>query len=75
MALVERTLPALDPAAANDETPNAIFRCADSVKGGAATFGFADLAQLTHQMETLLHRLRRRELDVWTPRHRGSMCC
>ena len=41
LALMERTLPALDRDAANDETPNAIFRCAQSVKGGAATFGFA----------------------------------
>ena len=25
---------------------------AHSVKGGAATFGFADVAELTHQMES-----------------------
>ncbi len=41
---------------------NGIFRCAHSVKGGAATFGFADVAELTHQMESLLDRLRRHEL-------------
>ena len=41
---------------------NAIFRCAHSIKGGAATFGFADVAELTHQMETLLDKLRRHEL-------------
>ena len=30
--------------AADDEELNAIFRCAHSIKGGAATFGFNDVA-------------------------------
>ncbi|GMV55304.1 MAG: hypothetical protein AMXMBFR6_11090 [Betaproteobacteria bacterium] len=47
---------------ADDETLNSIFRCAHSVKGGAATFGFTDMAELTHEMETLLDRLRRHEV-------------
>ncbi|MEN9630187.1 MAG: chemotaxis protein, partial [Pseudomonadota bacterium] len=51
---MEQMLLNLDIAAADDEELNAIFRCAHSVKGGAATFGFADVAELTHQMETLL---------------------
>src|SRR5690606_19449388 len=59
---LEQQLLALDLAAAEEETLNAIFRCAHSIKGGAATFGFADLAELTHEMESLLDRLRRREL-------------
>ncbi|MGL6110686.1 MAG: chemotaxis protein CheA, partial [Rubrivivax sp.] len=58
----EQLLLGLDLGAADDDTLNAVFRCAHSVKGGAATFGFADVAELTHQMETLLDRLRRREL-------------
>src|SRR5207237_86285 len=53
--------------AADDEELNSIFRCAHSVKGGAATFGFADVAELTHQMETLLDKLRRRELAPTPP--------
>ncbi|MFG6416793.1 chemotaxis protein CheA [Roseateles sp. DC23W] len=48
---------------ADDEELNAIFRCAHSIKGGAATFGFSDVAELTHQMETLLDKLRRHELQ------------
>ncbi|MDP1647426.1 MAG: chemotaxis protein CheA, partial [Rubrivivax sp.] len=48
---------------ADDETLNSIFRCAHSVKGGAATFGFNDVAELTHQMESLLDKLRRHELE------------
>ena len=59
---MERKLLELDVEAADDEELNAIFRCAHSVKGGAATFGFADVAALTHQMETLLDKLRRHEL-------------
>jgi len=60
---MEQMLLALDVAAAQDEELNAIFRCAHSVKGGAATFGFADVAELTHQAESLLDKLRRHELQ------------
>lgn len=63
---MEQLLLELDIEAADDEEMNAIFRCAHSIKGGAATFGFSDVAELTHQMETLLDKLRRHEL-VPTP--------
>jgi two-component system chemotaxis sensor kinase CheA len=61
---MERMLLNLDLGNHDDEQLNAIFRCAHSVKGGAATFGFADVAELTHQMETLLDKLRRHELQI-----------
>ena len=54
----------VDMTAADDEELNAIFRCAHSIKGGAAAFGFMDVAELTHQMETLLDKLRRHEADA-----------
>ncbi|WP_332750169.1 chemotaxis protein CheA [Hydrogenophaga sp.] len=60
---MEQMLLALDVEKADDEELNAIFRCAHSIKGGAATFGFADVAELTHQMESLLDKLRRHELN------------
>ncbi|MBA3591633.1 chemotaxis protein CheW [Methylibium sp.] len=60
---MEQLLLAIDVEQADDEELNAIFRCAHSIKGGAATFGFADVAELTHQMETLLDKLRRHELE------------
>lgn len=60
---MEQLLLELDIEAADDEELNAIFRCAHSIKGGAATFGFSDVAELTHQMETLLDKLRRHELQ------------
>ena len=59
---MEQMLLELDLVQADEEELNAIFRCAHSVKGGAATFGFNDVAELTHQMETLLDKLRRHEL-------------
>jgi len=59
---MEQLLLELDLTQADDEELNAVFRCAHSIKGGAATFGFADVAELTHQMETLLDKLRRHEL-------------
>ncbi len=61
---MEQMLLVLDVSAANDEELNGIFRCAHSIKGGSATFGFADVAELTHQMESLLDRLRRHELQL-----------
>ena len=64
---MEQLLLSTDLESADDEALNAIFRCAHSVKGGAATFGFADVAALTHQMETLLDKLRRRELAASPP--------
>src|SRR5574343_1070502 len=59
---MEQLLLNLNIETADDEELNAIFRCAHSIKGGAATFGFSDVAELTHQMETLLDKLRRHEL-------------
>ncbi len=58
----EQQLVDMDVDAPADETLHAVFRCAHSVKGGAATFGFADVTALTHAMETLLDSLRRHEL-------------
>lgn len=60
--LMEQMLLSLNLETADDEELNGIFRCAHSIKGGAATFGFSDVAELTHQMESLLDKLRRHEL-------------
>jgi two-component system chemotaxis sensor kinase CheA len=58
---MEQMLLNLDPGSADREQLDAIFRCAHSVKGGAAAFGLSDVAELTHEMETLLDKLRRGE--------------
>ena len=60
---MEHILLDLDLSSANDEELNAIFRCAHPTKGGAAPFGFSDVAELTHHMESLLDRLRRHEIQ------------
>ncbi|QOY63315.1 chemotaxis protein CheW [Lysobacter sp. H21R4] len=47
------------------DTINTIFRAAHSIKGGAATFGFGNVTDLTHLLETLLDEARagHRRLD------------
>jgi two-component system chemotaxis sensor kinase CheA len=64
LATIEKVLLALDVAAPDPEDLNAIFRAAHSIKGGAGTFGFNDMADFTHVMETLLDRLRKGELGI-----------
>jgi two-component system chemotaxis sensor kinase CheA len=61
---MESMLLALDQYPQADETLNAVFRVAHSIKGGAAAFGFADVTALTHDMETLLDRLRQHEATL-----------
>ena len=64
---MERGLLSLESGAgtADAETINVIFRAAHSIKGGAATFGFSSVTDLTHLLETLLDEARagRRSLD------------
>ena len=66
LAAMESLLLRLDTGAPDAEELNAIFRAAHSIKGGAGTFGFTDLAELTHEAETLLDRLRKNELAAST---------
>ncbi|MCK5497604.1 MAG: Hpt domain-containing protein [Gammaproteobacteria bacterium] len=40
------------------EMINTIFRAAHSIKGGAETFGFNDISEFTHGMETMLDEMR-----------------
>jgi two-component system chemotaxis sensor kinase CheA len=46
------------------ESINTIFRAAHSIKGGSATFGFAEVASFTHGVETLLDEMRNRVRPV-----------
>ncbi|MHC1480576.1 chemotaxis protein CheA [Frateuria aurantia] len=55
---METTLLALGGQEADPELVNTIFRAAHSIKGGAATFGFADIASFTHIAESLLDEVR-----------------
>ena len=55
---MEAALLTLDPDTADSETVNTIFRAAHSIKGGAGTFGFSEIATFTHDLETLLDQVR-----------------
>ncbi|HEI8866184.1 TPA: chemotaxis protein CheA [Serratia odorifera] len=66
LADMEQHLLELDPLAPDIEPLNAIFRAAHSIKGGAATFGFAVLQETTHLLENLLDSARRQEMDLST---------
>ncbi len=58
-ALLKLTLGAPEP-----ELIGTIFRVAHSIKGGAATFGFAEVTSFTHTCETLLDELRSNRKEV-----------
>ncbi|HEX5093359.1 MAG TPA: chemotaxis protein CheW [Burkholderiales bacterium] len=64
LADMERRLLALDPAQVEREDVDGIFRAAHSIKGGANMFGFAEIAQVTHELETLLDAARRGSLAM-----------
>lgn len=49
------------------EIINTVFRAAHSIKGGSATFGFQEIAGVTHLLETLLDQIRNGERAVCLP--------
>jgi len=61
---MENLLLSLDIESPEQEDLNAIFRAAHSIKGGSATFGFTDIAEVTHILESLLDRIRNGELAL-----------
>lgn len=64
LASLETLLLSLDLNKPDSEKLNAIFRAAHSIKGSASTFGFPDMASVTHDLETLLDRVRKQELQL-----------
>ncbi|WP_373974848.1 chemotaxis protein CheW [Chitinibacter sp. SCUT-21] len=64
LANMEALLLKLDVTSPDPEDLNAIFRAAHSIKGGAATFGFTDLTEVTHVLENLLDRIRKNEIAL-----------
>lgn len=55
---MEQGLLEMDIANPDAEVINTIFRSAHSIKGGAGTFGFTQVADFTHVLETLLDEVR-----------------
>jgi two-component system chemotaxis sensor kinase CheA len=64
LAEAERLLLGIDIDQPDTEDLNAIFRAAHSIKGGAATFGFMDMAEITHVLENLLDKIRKNEMKL-----------
>ena len=64
LAGMEKLLLALDVSHPDMDNLNAIFRAAHSIKGGAGTFGFDDMTEVTHILETLLDRLRKQDMTL-----------
>ncbi len=61
---MEAALLGLDTGAVDLDAIHAIFRAAHSIKGGSATFGFTQMAEFTHVMETLLDEMREGRREV-----------
>jgi two-component system chemotaxis sensor kinase CheA len=64
LAEAERLLLSIDMENPDAEDLNAIFRAAHSIKGGAATFGFMDMTEITHVLENLLDKIRKNEMAL-----------
>ena len=61
---MEHLLLELDVQDPGKDALNAIFRTAHSIKGGSATFGFNEITETTHILESLLDKLRNDELQL-----------
>ncbi|MDH4607548.1 chemotaxis protein CheW [Pseudomonas sp. BN102] len=64
LASLELLLLGLDLQRPDAEELNGIFRAAHSIKGSAGMFGFDDLTAVTHELETLLDRIRSGQLAL-----------
>ena len=62
--IMESELLNLSPGTADKEITNTIFRAAHSIKGSAGTFGFSEISDFTHKMETVLDKMRNDELEI-----------
>lgn len=61
---MESLLLGINANAPDTEQLNAVFRAAHSIKGGAAMFGFKDITELTHEMETVFDRVRKGQMPL-----------
>jgi two-component system chemotaxis sensor kinase CheA len=77
---LELQLIALADASSHQDTPsetcdslmNTIFRLIHTVKGGAGSFGFKNIAALAHKAENLLDAIRKKTIKL--DRHRLDLC-
>lgn len=62
--IMEAALLELDPDNLDSERIDEIFRAAHSIKGGSGTFGFQQIADFTHVVETLLDLIRSDQFKI-----------
>lgn len=58
LQVMEASLLEMDCGSPDKEVINTIFRAAHSIKGSSGTFGFTDVTEFTHVLETLLDQIR-----------------
>lgn len=63
---MDKMLLSLEQNPDNHDAIEEIFRAAHTLKGMSATMGFEKIAQLTHEMETVLDKLRNHQIPVTT---------
>lgn len=61
---MNRTLVELEHDPENGDLLNEIFRAAHTIKGNSATMGYNNVAELAHEMESLLDRVRNKEMGL-----------
>jgi len=64
LVTMESLLLAVNARRPDEESLNAIFRAAHSIKGGAAAFGHVALGEFTHELESAFDRIRKGALDL-----------
>ena len=82
VSAINHSLLELERGTGGDEPVGAIFRAVHTIKGMAATMGYAIVAELAHELETVLDRVRRgdlaidavREITKFDPTARILMC-
>ena len=62
--VMENALLDIQPEDPDAELINSIFRAAHSIKGGSGTFGFTQVSEFTHILETLLDKIREGEEKI-----------
>ena len=64
LSAINHTLLALERSPGDAEHVGALFRAVHTVKGMSATMGYTAVAELSHELETLLDRVRKGTQDV-----------
>ena len=64
LADMEEALLTLEQHPDDEEAITAVFRAAHTIKGSAGVFGFDDIVEFTHIMESLLEEIRNGEISI-----------